>query len=204
MKCFLVLSALALAALGASGPQPAFSLLPCTGSAWLDSLYGPPEIVYADTAVSLSFAAMLHAGQDSARTYVEMKAWYPYGYLDELGMYDLAAGESVQVEWRIRFGPYEESASCVVREMILDNLAPDSSSFVIWRFWILPGSGGDVEEGHGPPAAYEEPAPTVIRRLPPGTVAFDAMGRRVLHPKPGVYFLKTTATAPPQKVLLVR
>jgi photosystem II stability/assembly factor-like uncharacterized protein len=31
--------------------------------------------------------------------------------------------------------------------------------------------------------------PTVIRRLPAGAVAFDAMGRRVLNPKPGVYFV---------------
>jgi hypothetical protein len=34
-------------------------------------------------------------------------------------------------------------------------------------------------------------------------VAFDAMGRRVLHPKPGVYFLRTATTAAPRKILLV-
>jgi hypothetical protein len=86
----------------------------------------------------------------------------------------------------------------------LDNLSTDSSSFVIWRFWILRGSGGDVEEGHEPPAACEEPAPTVIRRLPPGAVAFDATGRPARNSKPGIYFLRTKATAAPRKVLLIR
>ncbi len=33
--------------------------------------------------------------------------------------------------------------------------------------------------------------------------AFDAMGRRILHPKAGVYFLRTSPTAAPRKVLLV-
>jgi hypothetical protein len=202
MKCFFVLSVLAVAALGAPGPQPAVCLLPFAGSVWLDSLYGPPDTVYTDSTVSLSFAAMLHASQNS-RTYVQMNEWDPNGYMEELGMYDLAAGESVQVDWGIRFGPYEEPAGCVVREMILDNLSTDSSSFVIWRFWVLRGSGGDVEEGHEPPAACEKPAPTVIRRLPPGAVAFDATGRPALNPKPGIYFLRTTATTKPRKVLLV-
>ena len=32
--------------------------------------------------------------------------------------------------------------------------------------------------------------PTVARRVPVGSVAFDAMGRRVLDPKSGVYFVR--------------
>jgi hypothetical protein len=44
---------------------------------------------------------------------------------------------------------------------------------------------------------------TVIRDLPQGVAAFDAMGRSVQRPKPGIYFLRTAATAVPQKVLLV-
>jgi hypothetical protein len=28
-----------------------------------------------------------------------------------------------------------------------------------------------------------------MRSLPPGAVVFDAMGRRVVNPKPGVYFM---------------
>jgi hypothetical protein len=41
-----------------------------------------------------------------------------------------------------------------------------------------------------------------IRQLA-SCVAFDAMGRRVLNAKPGIYFLRTAATAAPRKVLLV-
>jgi len=66
--------------------------------------------------------------------------------------------------------------------------------------------------------AEESPRPRVMRgrigttvlsgasgvRQLASCVAFDAMGRRVLHPKPGVYFLRTTATAAPNKVLLVK
>ncbi len=44
----------------------------------------------------------------------------------------------------------------------------------------------------------------VVRSLPHDAAAFDAMGRSVLHPQPGIYFLKTTAAATPRKVLLVR
>jgi photosystem II stability/assembly factor-like uncharacterized protein len=32
--------------------------------------------------------------------------------------------------------------------------------------------------------------PTILHRLPPSAVAFDATGRRVLNPKPGVYFVR--------------
>jgi photosystem II stability/assembly factor-like uncharacterized protein len=35
--------------------------------------------------------------------------------------------------------------------------------------------------------------PTVMRRLPVGSVAFDAMGRRVLNPRAGVYFVRTVS-----------
>jgi hypothetical protein len=31
--------------------------------------------------------------------------------------------------------------------------------------------------------------PTVIRSLPQGAVAFDAMGRRVLNPQSGIFFV---------------
>jgi hypothetical protein len=36
---------------------------------------------------------------------------------------------------------------------------------------------------------------TVLRRLPAGAVAFDAMGRRVLNPKPGIYFVRERSAA---------
>ncbi len=60
-----------------------------------------------------------------------------------------------------------------------------------------------AEHGPMPQAIGHKLAATVIRNLPENTTAFDAMGRRVLHQKPGIYFLRTASTAAPRKVLLV-
>jgi hypothetical protein len=57
-----------------------------------------------------------------------------------------------------------------------------------WPFWVLPSVG--VEEGLKPQASSAKPQPTVLRRLPAGAVAFDAMGRRLVNAKPGVYFVR--------------
>ncbi len=46
-----------------------------------------------------------------------------------------------------------------------------------------------MEENHVPQAAGRRLAATVVRSLPPGTVVFDAMGRRVRNPRAGIYFL---------------
>jgi hypothetical protein len=46
-----------------------------------------------------------------------------------------------------------------------------------------------VEDGQQPAACGSRPAATVLRGLPSGAVAFDAMGRRAVNPKPGVYFI---------------
>jgi hypothetical protein len=66
------------------------------------------------------------------------------------------------------------------------------------------GNVGIAEENGRLEAPSRKLAATVIHSLPRGAAAFDAMGRRSLYPKPGVYFLKTTATAAPQKIQLVR
>ncbi len=55
---------------------------------------------------------------------------------------------------------------------------------------VLRDSASGVEENPRPPASSRKPAATVIRSLPAGAVAFDAMGRRVASPKPGVYFVR--------------
>ena len=49
---------------------------------------------------------------------------------------------------------------------------------------------GGVEEGPKPQAASYKPAASVVRHLPAGAVAFDALGRRALSPKTGVYFVR--------------
>jgi hypothetical protein len=82
--------------------------------------------------------------------------------------------------------------------------------YVIWEDWRS-GRGRIWFATNYPVGVAEQPRqrggaqsiPTVVRRLPSGSVAFDAMGRRVLRPKPGIYFLRTTTTAAPRKVLLV-
>jgi hypothetical protein len=72
------------------------------------------------------------------------------------------------------------------------------------------GKTGVAEEGQTSQPALREHAATVVRSLPQGQATFDAMGRRALHPKPGVYFVREEpqASSPkPQavrKVLLVR
>ena len=61
-----------------------------------------------------------------------------------------------------------------------------------------------VEEGQQPRAGGSRPAATVVRGLPADAVAFDAMGRRVLSAKPGVYFVREEPQASSHKPQAVR
>jgi hypothetical protein len=60
---------------------------------------------------------------------------------------------------------------------------------------VLRDSMSGVEESHKPRASSGKLEPTVlsgasgVRRLA-SSVLFDAMGRRVVNPKPGVYFVR--------------
>ena len=47
-----------------------------------------------------------------------------------------------------------------------------------------------VEEGCRPQASSFHLQPSILRHLPAGAVVLDAMGRRVLGPEPGVYFVR--------------
>jgi hypothetical protein len=47
-----------------------------------------------------------------------------------------------------------------------------------------------VEESFKPMVRGRKLLPTVIRSLPAGAVAFDAMGRRVANPRSGIYFVR--------------
>jgi len=70
------------------------------------------------------------------------------------------------------------------------------------------GNVGAVEESPKPQAMRGRLGTTVlsgasgVRRLA-SSVVYDVMGRRVLHAKPGIYFLRTEAADLPHKVLLV-
>ena len=123
-----------------------------------------------------------------------------------------------------------DTAQVVYAESMDIDLEPDLGSYFIFHvprftttgphhgimhFWTYGGSADTLEWDFwvGPPLGMQDAAAgmtaerklpvTVFRSLPRGTAAFDAMGRRVLHPKPGIYFLRTEATAAPRKVLLV-
>ncbi len=70
------------------------------------------------------------------------------------------------------------------------------------------GNVGVAEESPKPPVMRGRLGTTVlsgasgVRRLA-SSVVYDAMGRRVQHPMPGIYFLRPSATAVPRKILLV-
>ncbi len=66
-----------------------------------------------------------------------------------------------------------------------------NSSFTgyVYKTRIAPFGTGIRDSGAGSGLAGTRSLPTVLRRLPAGAVAFDAMGRRVPNPKSGVYFV---------------
>jgi len=68
------------------------------------------------------------------------------------------------------------------------------------------GNLGVAEDAPRQQATSRKLAASVTRSLPAGAVAFDAMGSRVLHTRPGVYFVKEplARSQSPRKVLLVK
>jgi YVTN family beta-propeller protein len=55
---------------------------------------------------------------------------------------------------------------------------------------VLADSTSGIEEGPKSQPTSRKLAATVMRSLPQGAVAFDAMGRRVANPRPGIYFVR--------------
>jgi len=150
MMHLLVLSVLALAALGAPGPQPASPIclgltqasshLPLRDDVWLDSLHGPPDTLYTDSLLVLWGGAMLHSSQESVRVEVHLKIWSGT-WSTEISRHTLGPGDSVPLDWALGVG---DSSQCFfVRESIIDS-TPTESSFVTWRFWVLRQPSGVV------------------------------------------------------------
>ena len=69
---------------------------------------------------------------------------------------------------------------------------------------VLRDSMTGIEEDPKPQALSRKLTVTVIRSLPAGAVAYDAMGRRALNPKPGVYFVREESQAAGLKPQAVR
>ncbi len=108
-------------------------------------------------------------------------------------------------------------ASWSAREQVDDDstdkqypdIAADATGhvYLVWidgrgGLWFSTNNPAAIAEGQPQPAA-SRPSAAIVRRLSPGTTVFDAMGRRVVDPKPGIYFVRAAAAAAPRKVLLV-
>ena len=146
-------------------------------SVWLDSLFGPSDTV--DTVFQCGVAVCCSV----VPTFVDVFWSFinPHGaviYIESFS-YEVMPGDSVIVTSRW-FDIGNDTGLWTIKCTI-----PDDS--VVWRFWVrdMPG----IEEGQPQTSSYKLP-PTVLRRLPPGVVTFDATGRRVLNPKSGVYFIR--------------
>jgi hypothetical protein len=59
-------------------------------------------------------------------------------------------------------------------------------TFVTWT----DASGGVAEDSPRQPGLGHKLAATVVRGLPAGAVAFDAIGRRVANPRSGIFFVR--------------
>jgi hypothetical protein len=194
MKHVFVLAFLAPAAFGNGCPQAASPVgtysptrAPFIDYVWLDSVSGPGDTIYTDTLIDVRGRAMLHASQDVAGTIVQIRfRRYGSGASRQFDTFDLAAGESVPVEWRVELLP--ESAHYFASESVMGSTSVESS-YVTWQFWVLVRHAG-VTDGSEHTALGGRSEPAVLRGLPTGAVAFDAMGRRVLAPKAGVYFVR--------------
>ncbi|GEM_PF-1572378 len=146
-------------------------------SVWLDSLFGPPDTV--DTAFQCGVAvccSVVDVNVDGSWSFID-----PHGvvvYIESFS-FEVVQGDSVIVA-SMWFDIGNDTGLWTVKCTI-----PTNS--VVWRVRgrDMPG----IEEGQ-PQASSRELPPTVLRSLPPGAVAFDAMGRRVLDPKPGVFFVR--------------
>jgi hypothetical protein len=66
------------------------------------------------------------------------------------------------------------------------------------------GYVGVAEESFKPQARSRRLEPTVVPSLPQGAVAFDAMGRRALPARPGIYFVRDEPQASSHKPQAVR
>jgi len=97
------------------------------------------------------------------------------------------------VDRMVSGGPSEDTI-CIL--YMMDSVAgfrvqsegPATFNPVVCQFIPSPLVG--AKETPGGNVRATDVRPTIVRRLPVGSVAFDAMGRRVVSAKPGVYFVR--------------
>jgi hypothetical protein len=88
--------------------------------------------------------------------------------------------------------------------VIIGDMFPENN-IIVDTFYVRSGSAIEENAANGSwPSHSDKLQPTVLRRLPAGAVAFDAMGRRVVDPKPGVYFVREEPQASSHKPQTMR
>jgi hypothetical protein len=91
----------------------------------------------------------------------------------------------------VRVGYYRQPGRDAVAVAVAGDyvyVATEPAGLQVFQYY-----GEGIEENGEPQTSRPKPGPTVIRSLPAGALAFDAMGRRVLSLKPGVLFVRMTA-----------
>lgn len=124
-------------------------------------------------------------------------------------VYLIRANPNGDTVWTRTFGGIDDDCGFSVQQtadggyIVAGQAGPDRSGDVYLIKTDASGSVGVTEDHPTPQVVRRKLAATVVGTMAQGAVAFDAMGRRLLQPKPGICFMRTEATAAPRKVLLV-
>ena len=160
-----------------------------------DPPYGAPSSLHCDgSSLDSTCSSLAMVIDHTNRVHV---AWvsdsFRYGYYD--GAWHLYA-----------VGPAE---GAVVHDILLSGWIYPQPAIV----YTLPGGGLWLATGDGVAGTEEIPKPqalshklaaTVVRSLPAGAVAFDAMGRRVMNPRSGIFFVRDAEAQAVRKVIIER
>jgi len=77
-------------------------------------------------------------------------------------------------------------------------------TYTTQRIWGKMDPNPGIEVGPRPQVPSHKLVATIIRRLPQGAVAFDAMGRRVLNLRSGIFFVREAQAQAVRKVVIQR
>jgi hypothetical protein len=164
-----------------------------------DSLGPSTPVTDLDTDYISYYCGNLAISAD-ARVYTALMISPIYGYHHVY----YAASSDYGASWSAREQVDDDSSDKQYPDIAAD---ADGHVYLVW----IDGREGLWFSTNNPAAIADEqrqrgvwrPSAAIVRRLSPGTTVYDAMGRRVVDPKPGIYFLRTEAAAAPRKVLLV-